>query len=368
MLSDIMPAFIDYTGKKIGRVVVVENIERGVRSLWNCLCDCGNNFQSEHRSFKRGETFECGDCRQERKRGVDLTGRKYGRWTVIARELNKHNKTVWLVKCDCGALGKVATCILGTKKSMSCGCFGRKKKSKYVNDTLYPPEHKKALTRIYCIRVRITQSCYNEKSANYRNYGAKGYTVCELWKNGALDFYKWCIENGWEHNHVVGITEGKTEFNPENCYIMPEGEYRSMVMQKKVTYEGVTKTAAEWSKIGQVKSSTILTRLNNGYSIEHAIFARRWKFSGFTQTYPDEEIKRLYETGLSLADVGKKLGIYYHTISKRLRAMGIVPDMKGRRVYRERECSVCGIAYVPTNSNQKICSAECKKRSRRKNP
>ena len=145
-----MPTFIDFTGKKIGRVFIIQNIERGFQSRWLCRCDCGTEFKSLKSSFKRGETFECKMCRLERKRGVDLTGRKFGRWTVISRGLDKRNKTIWNVKCDCGNFGQVAGNNLGKKnKSMSCGCLGRKQKSKYANDTLYPPAHGKSTTHLY---------------------------------------------------------------------------------------------------------------------------------------------------------------------------------------------------------------------------
>lgn len=355
-----MPAFIDFTGRRIGRVNILENTERGFNSRWKCLCDCGREFECLHRSFKRGDMFECEDCRFERRRGIDLTGRKYGRWTVIHRDVNELNKTVWVVQCDCGVMGKVATYALGRPgKSMSCGCLGRKERSKYVNETLYPPCHRKSLTYIYDIRTRIVHACYKETHPSYKFYGAKGYTVCELWRNGALDFYNWCIENGWDRGHVVGIKDGEKVYCPENCYIMPEGEHISMRLQKRVTYEGVTKTLREWAEHSQVSYKSIGTRLCKGYTVEEAIFSKPYQFSGSFKDFPDEEIKRLYETGMSMADVGRELGLNYVTVGTRLKLMGINPDKKGRRKYKPIVCYACQRTFVPTNSNHKKCS-ECK--------
>src|SRR5260221_290731 len=98
-----MPAAIDYTGRKIGRVKILSLVERGRgSSRWNCLCDCGKEFICWAITLKRGDKFECNPCRNERRRGIDLTGRTFGRWTVIGREINENNKTVWHCKCDCG--------------------------------------------------------------------------------------------------------------------------------------------------------------------------------------------------------------------------------------------------------------------------
>lgn len=67
-----------------------------------------------------------------RKRGggiylVDLTSKKFGKYTVLYRAPNDGNQTRWVVKCDCGNVREVykQTLINGTAKS--CGkCHDRK--------------------------------------------------------------------------------------------------------------------------------------------------------------------------------------------------------------------------------------------------
>ena len=59
-------------------------------------------------------------------RFIDLTGKKFGRLMVIRRSLNnKWNKTAWLCKCECGTekiiLGKSLTSKIEPTKS--CGCI-----------------------------------------------------------------------------------------------------------------------------------------------------------------------------------------------------------------------------------------------------
>ena len=85
-----MPKFIDYSGRKIGRVNVISQsfIKKPGCTYWNCKCDCGLNFSCYNHSFRRGEKFECKECVIERRRGIDLSGRKFGRWTVLSRTLD----------------------------------------------------------------------------------------------------------------------------------------------------------------------------------------------------------------------------------------------------------------------------------------
>lgn len=54
----------------------------------------------------------------------DLTGNKYGRWTVICRDDNPGDRTtMWLCRCDCGNVKRVQGYNLKNGISKSCGCY-----------------------------------------------------------------------------------------------------------------------------------------------------------------------------------------------------------------------------------------------------
>lgn len=58
----------------------------------------------------------------------DLTGRRFGKWTVIRRATVEEqavyadHQTLWFCRCDCGSEGLVASASLRKGKSRSCGC------------------------------------------------------------------------------------------------------------------------------------------------------------------------------------------------------------------------------------------------------
>ena len=61
---------------------------------------------------------------------IDLTGQKFGRWTVIKRSYpNKGIEPVWLCKCDCGKEKIVIGNSLRKGDSKSCGCLSNELKS-----------------------------------------------------------------------------------------------------------------------------------------------------------------------------------------------------------------------------------------------
>jgi len=58
-------------------------------------------------------------------KSIDLTGYKYGRWTVISKSDSKR----WNCICECGSEKQVSRSNLRSGKSVSCGCFARQKLS-----------------------------------------------------------------------------------------------------------------------------------------------------------------------------------------------------------------------------------------------
>jgi hypothetical protein len=57
---------------------------------------------------------------------LNLTGKKYGRWTVDHREVfNSTSGTLWVCQCDCGTTRGVSTSSLRSGLSKSCGCLHR---------------------------------------------------------------------------------------------------------------------------------------------------------------------------------------------------------------------------------------------------
>ena len=75
-----MGAFIDLTGKRFERLVVVGRLYKKENEwYWLCQCDCGNTKEVRGVSLREGKTRSCGCLKQESDRSPkgnakDLTG------------------------------------------------------------------------------------------------------------------------------------------------------------------------------------------------------------------------------------------------------------------------------------------------------
>lgn len=94
--------------------------------MWLCKCDCGTEKVIRADSLKDGSIQSCGCLSKEinSKRVLkDLTGKRFGRWTVLHRAPNQNNCTMWRCRCDCGTERNVFTASLLSGTSKSCGCY-----------------------------------------------------------------------------------------------------------------------------------------------------------------------------------------------------------------------------------------------------
>lgn len=106
---------IDLTGQKFGDWTV---ISYAGNSRWNCKCCCGKERLVYGSSLKHGDTKSCGCKNQE-----DLANRRFGKWLVIKKvENSTASESRYLCRCDCGTERVVKAKGLKSGKSGSCGC------------------------------------------------------------------------------------------------------------------------------------------------------------------------------------------------------------------------------------------------------
>lgn len=128
----------DLTGKRFGKLVVVERAENRVRSdgtertQWLCKCDCGNMKTVDAGCLLSGKTVSCRCAFYERLSAklVDITGMVFGKLTVIERQgSDNHNHPMWLCECECGNRIVTTGTHLKTGHTVSCGCVKSKSES-----------------------------------------------------------------------------------------------------------------------------------------------------------------------------------------------------------------------------------------------
>jgi hypothetical protein len=162
---------------------------------------------------------------------INLVGRRFGRLTVLSqapsvKERSGSTRTRWNVRCDCGTElvvnGKdMQRLKWGTK---SCGCLSREHarvagiKHGGCQFNTSPEYHAWADMR---------QRCINPKVKAYKNYGARGISVCERWKK-ADGFENFIADMGRRPSptHSLDRINNDGNYEPDNCRWATRSEQR----------------------------------------------------------------------------------------------------------------------------------------------
>lgn len=110
----------DLTGKRFGfwSVVRRDGVKNG-HPAWLCVCDCGTETRVTSQHLRRGRSRGCVACRP-RSVKYDLTGQRFGRWSVVRRDGATNAYPLWLCVCDCGTEKRVPTQHLTHGRSKGC--------------------------------------------------------------------------------------------------------------------------------------------------------------------------------------------------------------------------------------------------------
>lgn len=264
-----MGKFRDLTGQKFTRLTVLKRVENSHRNTirYLCKCDCGNIKTVEAEALTKGKTKSCGCLGKENRFNTvhkDLTGQKFTKLTV----LKYLGKSTWLCKCDCGNETKVSTYHLNSGTVKSCGCL--RHIAHYI-----PFKHGVTGSPIYKRWQNMKNRCYYKKDKEYHNYGARGITVCEEWKDDFMSFYDWAITNGFSEELTLDRIDVNGNYEPSNCrWADLETQSTNRRNNRFIEINGVTKTITQWIKLSGTPENTVYGRLKKGWSVERALFEK----------------------------------------------------------------------------------------------
>lgn len=142
---------------------------------------------------------------------IDMTGKKYGKLTVIEKDGGDTAGARWKCVCDCGNVITVRGTNLRRGLTTSCGCH-QKNVVKMENTT-----HGQYTSRLHRIWSAMKQRCYNPRNKAYINYGGRGISVCDDWIHDFSAFSEWALSNGYNDTLTIDRINNDGNYEPDNC-------------------------------------------------------------------------------------------------------------------------------------------------------
>ena len=250
-------------GKKFGKLTVVRQSEDYIekngkhRTMWHCKCECGNEKDILEKLLKNGYSASCGCLRKEkaRKRSIDLTGKRFGRLTVIERADDRITKSgirikMWECLCDCGKENIIVQhSALQSGSTKSCGCL-----RKEVTSFIHKASNKYDLTCDYGIgytnkgeEFYFDLEDYDKIKDYYWYKRNNGYIVCDLYDK-TIHMHRLVMGLSENDKYEIDHKKDKKKYDnrKQNLRIATHSQNMRNVGIRKDNTSGVT--GVDWMK------------------------------------------------------------------------------------------------------------------------
>jgi hypothetical protein len=143
----------------------------------------------------------------------DSTAQTYGRLTTLGLPFmvhdGKRNNPHQLCRCECGSVKIYFVSALRSGNSKSCGCLQRDRVAEHntLHGQCYTPE--------YHAWQGLRYRCDVPSNTNYADYGGRGITYCDRWK----EFENFLADMGLKPSpsHSLDRIDNDGNYEPSNC-------------------------------------------------------------------------------------------------------------------------------------------------------
>lgn len=269
-----------YIGKTYGDYIITD-VKFGIPDKLIGKCQvCGCEKEISYPSIKNGH-WKDNKCHKHYNQPIkydkSYIGKRYGRLTVM--DVKDKCVRKFKCKCDCGNIYYAVPCDLENGSVKSCGCLKVE-----ISDNAVSSD------RLYHVWQDMKRRCCSPNDENYHNYGGRGISVCDKWKDDYAVFKNWAYSNGYDENAPFGeCTIDRINVNgnyePNNC------RWITIVEQQKNK-----RPSTEWKKRTVKRRSLIMF---NGELIQKFDLCKKFGISVETFNY------RVDKKGMSVEEALK---------------------------------------------------------------
>lgn len=172
----------------------------------------------------------------------DLTGKRFGRLVVLARDGVRGKKATWKCQCDCGNTHVVMVTGLKNGHTKSCGCLKIESDaigSRYRHGQSNSPEYK--------VWAGMKDRCLNQNATFFSFYGGRGIKVCERW----MTFENFRADMGPRPSlqHSIERKDNDGNYEPDNCkWATPLEQSNNTSRNVFITIGETTLTLSQWCR------------------------------------------------------------------------------------------------------------------------
>lgn len=168
----------------------------------------------------------------------------------------------------------------------------------------------------YYVWAAIVQRCYNPNNPRFADYGGRGVTMCQEWRDSYEAFLR-DMGRRPTPKHTIERRHNDVGYTPENTiWATMHAQSRNKRSNHRLTFQGKTQCIRDWSLETGLRYGTILNRIRDGWTVEETLTAP----SRLPQTYTFQG------TTLTLAEWAARYNMSLTTLNGRLKKGWTIED------------------------------------------
>lgn len=198
----------------------------------------------------------------------DFTPETFGRLTAIGHAFMVGRRSYQVFECNCGNAIVARVGDVKRGNTQSCGCYRKEVASERT--VARNTKHGLHKHELYGTWASIIQRCYDPKHQAYPNYGGRGITVCDRWRESFASFLSDMGER--PGGCTVDRIDNSKGYEPNNCrWATAQEQHNNTRSNRLLTFNGKTQTVSQWERELGFPVRLIHNRLRLGWPVERAL-------------------------------------------------------------------------------------------------
>jgi len=192
------------------------------------------------------------------------------RLVYLSEGTPKSNQRSVLCRCECGTVCEINLSKIRCGHTQSCGCYRDLRRVEANTNHGHAKKNRK--TPEYIVWESMISRCYNQNLKSYKDYGGRGVSVCDEWREDFTVFYRDMGEKP-SRLHTIERVDVNGDYCKENCKWASRKEQASNTRRnlKPIEYNNASLTLNEWSEALGINYMVLYKRIYlRGWSIEKA--------------------------------------------------------------------------------------------------
>lgn len=203
---------------------------------------------------------------------LNLSGKRFGKWTVLSISADGLRRSIWNCVCDCGKKKKVSGTNLNRGISKSCGCIRMETCKRLFTKHGHTSGSKNGIknyTNTYKKWRAMLMRCTNKKHQSYHFYGGRGITFQKSWS----DYSEFLKEMGeCQPGYSLDRINSNKSYSKNNCRWVPLKQQKRN--RRDCIWVNVNKSRvclSEACEIIGISYDRVWIRMKSGMSFSEAV-------------------------------------------------------------------------------------------------